>query len=164
MEVVEKIRKIIEPTATEKGFEIVRLLFQGDAANRTLQIMVERIDRGDMQIDDCETLSKTFSALLDVEDPIASRYTLEVTSPGIDRPLVKPADYERFKGYEAKIETLVPIDGRKRFRGTITGVQDETILFLFEEKEMRIPFSHISKAKLVLTDELVAQFLKKHQA
>ena len=162
MEVIEKIRQIIEPSALDKGFEIVRLLFQGDDANRTLQIMVERTDRSDMQIDDCEKLSKTFSALLDVEDPIASRYTLEVTSPGIDRPLVKLADYERFKGYEAKLETLVPIDSRKRFRGKITGVQNENVLFLFEEKEMSIPFSHISKAKLVLTDELVAQFLKKH--
>ena len=164
MDIIAKIRQIIEPTATDKGFEIVRLLFQGDDANRTLQIMVEKIDRTGMQIDDCEKLSKTFSALLDVEDPITSRYTLEVTSPGIDRPLVRLADYERFKGYEAKLETLIPIDGRKRFRGKVVGTQDDNVVFLFEEKEMQIPFSQVSKAKLVLTDELVAQFLKKHQA
>ena len=119
MDIIAKIRQIIEPAATDKGFEIVRLLFQGDDANRTLQIMVEKIDRTGMQIDDCEKLSKTFSALLDVEDPITSRYMLEVTSPGIDRPLVRLDDYERFKGYEAKLETLTPIEGRKRFRGKI---------------------------------------------
>ena len=164
MDIITKIRQIIEPTATDKGFEIVRLLFQGDDANRTLQIMVEKIDRTGMQIDDCEKLSKTFSALLDVEDPITSRYMLEVTSPGIDRPLVRLNDYERFKGYEAKLETLTPIEGRKRFRGKIVGIQENNVVFLFEEKEMQIPFSQVSKAKLVLTDELVAQFLKKHQA
>jgi len=164
MDIITKIRQIIEPTATDKGFEIVRLLFQGDDANRTLQIMVEKIDRTGMQIDDCEKLSKTFSALLDVEDPITSRYMLEVTSPGIDRPLVRLNDYERFKGYEAKLETLTPIEGRKRFRGKIVGIQEDNVVFLFEEKEMQIPFSQVSKAKLVLTDELVAQFLKKHQA
>ncbi|MBO7332903.1 MAG: ribosome maturation factor RimP [Alphaproteobacteria bacterium] len=164
MDIITKIRQIIEPTATDKGFEIVRLLFQGDDANRTLQIMVEKIDRTGMQIDDCEKLSKTFSALLDVEDPITSRYMLEVTSPGIDRPLVRLEDYERFKGYEAKLETLTPIEGRKRFRGKIVGIQEDNVVFLFEEKEMQISFSQVSKAKLVLTDELVAQFLKKHQA
>ena len=89
---------------------------------------------------------------------------LEVTSPGIDRPLVRLNDYERFKGYEAKLETLTPIEGRKRFRGKIVGIQEDNVVFLFEEKEMQIPFSQVSKAKLVLTDELVAQFLKKHQA
>ena len=95
-----------------------------------------------------------------MEDVIANRYLLEVTSPGIDRPLVKLADYERFSGREAKVETLVPVDGRKRFKGKLLGVQDNQIVMDFEGQELKIEFDIISKAKLVLTDELVAQMLK----
>ena len=160
MDIVQKIIKIIEPTLTDRGFELVRILFQGADTNNTLQIMVERADHTDMKADDCETLSRALSAVLDVEDVISSRYVLEVTSPGIDRPLVKLADYERFVGREAKIETMVPVDGRKRFKGKLLGVEGNTVQIDFEGQKQNIDFSIISKAKLVLTDELVAQLLK----
>lgn len=162
MDILTKIEQIITPTVTEMGYELVRVLFQGAETNKTLQIMAERQDRKDMQVEDCEQLSRAVSALLDVEDPIRARYTLEVTSPGIDRPLVKPADYERFKGYEMKLETLVPLEGRRRFKGRLSGYDAAAgqVLMTFEGAEIRIPFAQISKAKLVLTDELMASFLK----
>ncbi|MBP5535098.1 MAG: ribosome maturation factor RimP [Alphaproteobacteria bacterium] len=160
MDIVQKITKIVEPTLTDRGFELVRVLFQGADTNNTLQIMVERADHTDMKADDCESLSRALSAVLDVEDVIQSRYVLEVTSPGIDRPLVKLADYERFVGREAKIETMVPVDGRKRFKGKLLGVDGNNVQIDFEGQKQNIDFSIISKAKLVLTDELVAQLLK----
>ena len=160
MDIAQKITKIIEPTLTDRGFELVRVLFQGADTNNTLQIMVERADHTDMKADDCESLSRALSAVLDVEDVIASRYVLEVTSPGIDRPLVKLSDYERFAGREAKIETMVPVDGRKRFKGKLLGIDGNVVQIDFEGQKQNIDFSIISKAKLVLTDELVAQLLK----
>ena len=160
MDITQKITKIIEPTLSDRGFELVRVLFQGADTNNTLQIMVERADHADMKADDCESLSRALSAVLDVEDVIASRYVLEVTSPGIDRPLVKLADYERFVGREAKIETMVPVDGRKRFKGKLLGVDGDKVQIDFEGQKQNIDFSIINKAKLVLTDELVAQLLK----
>ncbi len=160
MDIVQKVTQIIEPTLADMGFALVRVLFQGADNNNTLQIMVERKDYSDMKAEDCEKISRALSAILDVEDVIASRYTLEVTSPGIDRPLVKLADYERFLGREAKIETMVPVDGRKRFKGKLTGVDGDTVIMDFEGQTLNIDFSIISKAKLVLTDELVAQMLK----
>ena len=160
MDIAQKITKIIEPTLTDRGFELVRVLFQGADTNNTLQIMVERADHTDMKADDCESLSRALSAVLDVEDVIASRYVLEVTSPGIDRPLVKLSDYERFAGREAKIETMVPVDGRKRFKGKLLGVDGNVVQIDFEGQKQNIDFSIISKAKLVLTDELVSQLLK----
>ena len=160
MDIVQKITKIIEPTLVDRGFELVRVLFQGADTNNTLQIMVEHADHSDMKADDCESLSRALSAVLDVEDVIQSRYVLEVTSPGIDRPLVKLADYGRFAGREAKIETMVPVDGRKRFKGKLLGVDGNNVQIDFEGQKQSIDFSIISKAKLVLTDELVAQMLK----
>jgi len=160
MDIVQKITEIIEPTLVDRGFELVRVLFQGADTNNTLQIMVERADHTDMKADDCENLSRALSAVLDVEDVIRSRYVLEVTSPGIDRPLVKLPDYERFVGREAKIETIVPVDGRKRFKGKLLGVDGNLVQIEFEGQKQDIDFSIISKAKLVLTDELVAQMLK----
>ncbi len=160
MNIEEKIKEIIEPSVNAEGFDLVRVLFSGAEKDNTLQIMVERLDGQNMTSDDCEKLSRSVSALLDVEDVIDSRYLLEISSPGIDRPLVKLSDYERFKGREAKIETLLPIDGRKRFKGTLLGTDGEQIVLDFEEKEIKIDFSAITKAKLVLTDELLKQMLK----
>ena len=162
MDIINKVSNIIMPTLEEMGYDLVRILFQGAEGNKTLQIMAERQDRRNMQVEDCEALSRSISALLDVEDPIKERYTLEVTSPGIDRPLVKAEDYERFKGNEMKLESLLAIDGRKRFRGKLLGYDaaTEQVIMMFEGAEIRIPFAQISKAKLVLTDELVASFLK----
>ena len=160
MDLVEKITQLIEPVLKDRGFELVRVSYQGNDNNNTLQVMAEHKDGQNMTADDCESLSRALSAILDVEDIIAGRYLLEVTSPGIDRPLVKLQDYDRFKGREAKIETLLPIDGRKRFKGLLKGVQGNQVLIDFEGNEIAIDFSAISKAKLVLTDELVAQLLK----
>lgn len=160
MDLVEKITQLIEPVLQDRGFELVRVSYQGNDNNNTLQVMAEHKDGQNMTADDCESLSRALSAILDVEDIIAGRYLLEVTSPGIDRPLVKLQDYDRFKGREAKIETLLPIDGRKRFKGLLKGVQNNQVLIDFEGNEIAIDFSAISKAKLVLTDELVAQLLK----
>lgn len=160
MDLVEKITQLIEPVLQDRGFELVRVSYQGNDNNNTLQVMAEHKDGQNMTADDCESLSRALSAILDVEDIIAGRYLLEVTSPGIDRPLVKLQDYNRFKGREAKIETLLPIDGRKRFKGLLKGVQGNQVLIDFEGNEIAIDFSAISKAKLVLTDELVAQLLK----
>ncbi len=163
MDLVEKITQLIEPVLQDRGFELVRVSYQGNDNNNTLQVMAEHKDGQNMTADDCESLSRALSAILDVEDIIAGRYLLEVTSPGIDRPLVKLQDYDRFKGREAKIETLLPIDGRKRFKGLLKGVQGNQVLIDFEGNEIAIDFSAISKAKLVLTDELVAQLLKANK-
>ncbi len=162
MDVISKITRIIEPTVQDMGYELVRILFQGDDLNRTLQIMAERKDRQNMTVEDCEMLSKAISMLLDVEDPIDRRYVLEVTSPGIDRPLVKAEDFVRFAGNEFKVETISVINGRKRFKGKLLGLDttQENICMVFEGQNLQIPLSLVSKAKLVLTDELVASFLK----
>ena len=160
MNTEERIKQIIESSVNAEGFDLVRVLFSGAEKDNTLQIMVERLDGTNMTSDDCEKLSRSLSALLDVEDVIQSRYLLEITSPGIDRPLVKLADYDRFKGREAKSETLLPIDGRKRFKGELLGTDGKKIILNFEGKEIKIDFEAITKAKLVLTDELLKQMLK----
>lgn len=160
MNTEERIKQIIESSVNAEGFDLVRVLFSGAEKDNTLQIMLERLDGTNMTSDDCEKLSRSLSALLDVEDVIQGRYLLEITSPGIDRPLVKLADYDRFKGREAKIETLLPIDGRKRFKGELLGTDGEKIILNFEGKEIKIDFEAITKAKLVLTDELLKQMLK----
>ena len=160
MNTEERIKQIIESSVNAEGFDLVRVLFSGAEKDNTLQIMVARLDGTNMTSDDCEKLSRSLSALLDVEDVIQSRYLLEITSPGIDRPLVKLADYDRFKGREAKIETLLPIDGRKRFKGELLGTDGKKIILNFEGKEIKIDFEAITKAKLVLTDELLKQMLK----
>lgn len=156
MELCEKITAQIEPSLMDMGYEIVRVVLRGGDI-RTLQVMAERVDRKDMTVDDCEAISKTVSALLDVADPIPGRWILEVSSPGIDRPLVKLSDYERFAGFEAKIETVRDINGRRRFKGQILGLGEEpnTVLLNFEEKKVVFDFDNILKAKLILTEELI---------
>jgi ribosome maturation factor RimP len=136
----------------------VRVAFLG-ARRATLQIMAERIDDAAMTVDDCTDISRTVSALLDVADPIAGAYMLEVSSPGIDRPLTRPEDYDRFAGFEAKIELGQPLDGRKRFRGRILGRAPDSpdqVRLRAEAGEISLPLAGISKAKLVITDDLLA--------
>ena len=152
MELIETITKAIEPALTDMGYELVRVAINGSEM-KTVQIMAERTDRKDMTVDDCEKISHTASALLDVEDPFNGRWVLEVSSPGIDRPLVKLADYERFKGEEAKVELVHDIDGRKRFKGIIADVQGSSITMNFEGKEIEFDFEDIAKAKLTFKDE-----------
>jgi len=151
-----RVANIITPSVEDMGYELVRAsLLNG--RTRTLQIMVERADRAEMTVDDCADVSRAVSALLDVEDPIHGAYNLEVSSPGIDRPLVRLEDYDRFSGFEAKIELAQMVEGRKRFRGTLTGTADgEAVTIEAKGEGISIPFSDIKTAKLVLTDELIA--------
>lgn len=138
------------------GYELVRVLLQG-RQNLTLQVMAERRDRQPMTVDDCAEISRSISAILDVEDPIAEAYTLEVSSPGIDRPLTRPQDFERFAGFEAKVETVQPVEGRKRFRGQVMGLDEENqVRLVVETGEIALPLASIKSAKLVLTDALIA--------
>ena len=137
------------------GYDLVRVMSTG-GQRPTLQIMAERRDRAGMTVDDCAEISRAVSALLDVEDPIQGAYQLEVSSPGIDRPLIKPEDFDRFAGFEARLETDRQIEGQRRFRGRLLGVVDEAVGLVLPEGERRIPLSAIRKAKLVLTDDLIA--------
>ena len=149
------IARLIEPTLQAMGFELVRVQFGGGQHRPTLQIMAERVDRQPMAVEDCAEISRNISALLDVEDPLPGSYLLEVSSPGIDRPLIRPADYERFAGFEARLETTAPIEGRKRFRGKLMGLAGDRVRLAEEGGELTLPLEQINKAKLLLTDALI---------
>lgn len=151
----ERIEELVSPTLSAMGFDIVRVQVQGRQRLR-LQVMVERRDGRPVIVDDCAEASRALSAILDVEDPIKGPYTLEVSSPGIDRPLVRAADFERFAGFEAKVETVLAVDGRRRFRGRLLGVTGADVRMDVEGKEVRLPITDIQRAKLVLTDDLIA--------
>lgn len=148
------IEALLAPVVEGMGYRLVRLSFSGGSRG-TLQVMAERPD-GSMSVDDCASLSRELSAVLDIEDPIAGEYTLEVSSPGIDRPLTRLEDFETYRGFEAKLVTAAPIDGRKRFRGVLEGLEDGNIILGTEEGPVAIPFAGVAKAKLVLTDALLA--------
>jgi ribosome maturation factor RimP len=152
---IRQISELIEPTVRDLGFDVVRVLLTG-GQRPTLQVMVEPLQHGPMTVDQCAQISHAVSALLDVEDPIGGSYRLEVTSPGIDRPLVRQRDFERFAGFEARVETAEPIAGRRRFRGRLMGVEGDDVCLRLPEGEQRIPYAAVKKAKLVLTDELIA--------
>jgi ribosome maturation factor RimP len=154
---IQKIEKAIIPTIESMGFEVVRVLLIG-SGHPTLQIMAERPD-GTMGIEDCGKLSQAISAVMDVENIIESAYALEVSSPGLDRPLTRLKDFEQFAGHEARIEIDPPVDGRKRFKGLLKGIQDEdNVIVEVETGALRstiaIPFSYIHKAKLILVEEV----------
>jgi ribosome maturation factor RimP len=155
------VERLIAPSLTAAGYEIVRVAFVG-GPNGALQIMIERSDRRPLTVDDCAEVSRTASALLDVEDAIAGPYTLEVSSPGIDRPLTRPEDFTRFAGFEAKLETRAPIDGRKRFRGRLLGLEGDRVRIATLEGESLLPLQELQRAKLVLTDELIAATANPH--
>jgi ribosome maturation factor RimP len=146
---------LIEPTVDAMGYELVRVIVAG-RERPTLQIMAERKDRKAMTLGDCENLSRAVSAKLDVEDPIKAQYVLEVSSPGIDRPLTRGADFDRFKGHEARIETKFPVEGRKRFSGRLSGRQGDAVRIETQEGPATLPLAEIARAKLLLTDELIA--------
>ena len=153
---VATIEATIAPAMAAAGYRVVRIVFTGLGRRATLQIMAEREDERPMTVDDCATLSHTISALLDVADPIVASYVLEVSSPGLDRPLVKRQDFERYAGHEAKVETREPIDGRKRFRGRLRGVEGDAVALEADGTVLRLPLGSVTRAKLVLTDELIA--------
>ena len=157
----ETLNELIEPICDQMGYDLVRLQLQG-GTRKVLQIMAERKDRKAMTVDDCADLSRAISPVLDEKDPIEDNYTLEVSSPGIDRPLVKLDDFDRFKGFEAKVEASSLINGRKRFSGRLQGKDGNDVILLFEGDEVRIPFDQVAKAKLVLTDELLAAFASQN--
>lgn len=154
--IAERIDRLIRPSLEAMGYELWRVQMGGGKARRTLQVMVERADRRPITVGECAEVSRALSALLDVDDPISGAYTLEVSSPGIDRPLIRPGHFARYVGHVAKVETVRPFDGRRRFRGRIAGVVDDGVRIAFDEGETLVPFEAIQRAKLVMTDELLA--------
>jgi ribosome maturation factor RimP len=161
----KRLALLVEPVAADMGLELVRLRLMG-GQHPTLQIMAQKPD-GTMEVEDCARLSTAVSAVLDVEDPITDAYTLEVSSPGIDRPLTRLKDFEDWAGHEAKIETTEAVDGRRRFKGMLQGTEgDEVLLEIEQGKEtvtIGLRFEWLSDAKLVLTDELIRETLRARQ-
>ncbi|MGQ0483783.1 MAG: ribosome maturation factor RimP [Hyphomicrobiales bacterium] len=160
-----RVAALVEPVLQDMGFRLVRVKMSGP----TLQIMAERPD-GSFSIDDCEKVSRAISPMLDVADPIATRYQLEVSSPGIDRPLVRPGDFEAWTGQEVKIEMAVPVAGRKRFRGQLEGFHEGEVRLYIENPVagqepllVGVPFADIGEARLVLTDQLIAAARRRPQ-
>ena len=154
----QRLADLLGPVITDMGFELVRLrLMTGNTP--LLQIMAERPEGG-IEVDDCARISTAISATMDVEDPVTDAYTLEVSSPGIDRPLTRLKDFETYEGYEAKLETEELIDGRKRFKGTLAGVEGDEVLINIPEGTVGLKFDWLAEAKLVLTDDLIKEMLK----
>lgn len=131
---------------------------------KRLQIMAERISDGQMGIDDCGRLSRALSPVFDLEDPVQGEYDLEISSPGIDRPLMRIEDFERFIGFDAKLETAAPINNQRRWKGVIKAVDGDDITLATEHGEARLKFSALSDARLVLTDKLIEEDLKRAKA
>ena len=152
------LEPILEPVIEQAGFQLVRLRVMGGAA-RTLQIMAERPD-GTMDVEGCTTLSHALLDFLEVNDPLEGDYEIEVSSPGIDRPLTRLSDFTRWKGHEAKIELSAPLDGRKRFRGRLEGLDGNDVIITAQNQRIQFPFRTILEAKLVLTDKLIQEDLK----
>ena len=149
--------ELLDPVAEAAGYEIVRLRLMGGEHARRLQIMAERPVDGDMNVEDCARLSRAISEIMDAADPIAGEYTLEVSSPGVDRPLTRLKDFATFEGHEARLELDRMAEGRKRFKGLLAGVEDDAVAIDLEgeEETAMIPFAWIVEAKLVLTDQLM---------
>ena len=162
-----QIADLIEPALADLDFRLVRVRIMG-REEQTLQIMAERSD-GSVTIEDCVEISRQLSPLLDAHDPIAGKYNLEVSSPGIDRPLVRPSDFEDWSGYEVKVELSEMLDGRKRFRGTIEGYEDGELRLEVDLDQIGchvigLPLGLIGEAHLVLTDDLVRESLRRNKA
>jgi ribosome maturation factor RimP len=166
--VAARVAAIVEPVLIASGYHLVRVKVSG-LDGCTVQIMAERPD-GTMKVEDCEIVSRALSPVLDVSDPIDRAYRLEVSSPGMDRPLVRRSDFERFAGHELKVEMAVAINGRRRFRGLLLGVEGETARIRHsdaapgEDSEVVLPIEDMSEAKLVLTDALIAESLRRGKA
>jgi|TARA_B110000967_G_C18895825_1_gene570562 ribosome maturation factor RimP len=157
-----RMAEIITPVIEDLGYELVRVRLMS-GKNTILQIMADKPEGG-IEVDDCAKISTAVGATLDVEDPIVDEYALEVSSPGIDRPLTRLKDFENFEGYEAKIETTELIDGRRRFKGQLAGIDGSDVLINVEEGTIGLQFDWLSDAKLVLTDELIAEMLRQRKA
>jgi len=157
-----RLAEIITPVIEDMGFELVRVRLMG-GKTQLLQIMADRPEGG-IEVDDCGAISTAVSAVLDVEDPITDAYTLEVSSPGIDRPLTRLKDFEEFEGYEAKLETAEMIDGRRRFKGVLAGVEGDEVMLNVDEGTIGLQFDWLSDAKLVLTEDLIREMLRARKA
>jgi ribosome maturation factor RimP len=161
-----RLADIVGPVIEGLGFELVRIRLMG-GRTRTLQIMADRPDGG-IEVDDCATISTAVSAVLDVEDPVEENYILEVSSPGIDRPLTRLKDFAAWADYEARIETTELIDGRRRFKGELRGTEGDEVLIEIEEPTGKVTiglqFDWLSDAKLILTDDLIAEMLRQKKA
>jgi len=162
-ELERRLLALAEPEAKALGFEVVRIRVTG-SRSPVLQIMAERGD-GSMDVEDCARLSRRLSPVLDAQDPIAGEYTLEVSSPGIDRPLTRPGDFGRWIGHQARIELAAPADGRRRFIGVILGETDGAVeIELKEGGRVRLPLDDMAKASLVLTDALIEEAQRRGAA
>ncbi|HEY8698001.1 MAG TPA: ribosome maturation factor RimP [Rhizomicrobium sp.] len=156
---MSQLEPIIEPAVEAAGYRLVRLRILG-GKTKTLQIMAERPD-GSMNVEDCARLSRALSDFLEREDPFEGEYLLEVSSPGIDRPLTRLTDFSRWAGHEAKLELTAPdASGRRRFKGLLIGLDGNDVAIDVEGERLRFPFRSIADAKLVLTDKLIAEDLK----
>jgi ribosome maturation factor RimP len=166
--VAARVAAVAEPVIRDLGFRLVRVKVSG-LNGCTVQIMAERED-GTMTVEDCEAVSRALSPVFDLEDPVERAYNLEVSSPGIDRPLVRVQDFGRWAGHEAKVEMAAPVAGRKRFRGVIRGVEGDMVSLELadvkegEERLVRLRLSDLADARLVLTDELVRESLRRGAA
>lgn len=157
---VEQLEALIAPRVVAMGYDFVQLKLMEGSKTKTLQIMAERPD-GSMTVDDCADISRQISAVLDVEDVIPGEYRLEVSSPGIDRPLVREKDYTGHLGHTAKVETVLPVNGRKRYTGTLKTLEGGVLTLTVDTKDVQIALNDIQSAKLVLTDALIKQHLQK---
>ena len=162
-----RIAAIVEPVLANLGFRLVRVRVSG-LSGCTLQVMAERPD-GSLTIDDCEDISRALSPVLDVADPLDAAYRLEISSPGIDRPLVRRSDFERFAGHQIKVEMEVPTEGRRRFRGLLVGAEADAARVRRDDaaadaSEVLLPIRDMAEAKLVLTDALIAESLRRGKA
>lgn len=160
-----KLLELLDPVAEAVGYEIVRLRLMAGKESRRLQIMAETPD-GDMTVEGCALLSRAVSEVMDAADPIAGEYMLEVSSPGIDRPLTRLEDFETFSGLEARLETDRLVEGRKRFKGRLAGIEDQDVLVDLDDEDETalIPFAWLADAKLVLNDELLKLGASKRPA
>ncbi|WP_264211829.1 ribosome maturation factor RimP [Leisingera thetidis] len=160
-----RLAEIVTPVIEDLGYELVRIRLMSGKST-TLQIMADKPDGG-IEVDDCAEISNAVSAALDVEDPIIDAYALEVSSPGIDRPLTRMKDFEMFEGYEAKLETAEMVGGRRRFKGELAGTEDDEVLINIEDQggivTIGLKFDWLSDAKLVLTDELIKEMLRQRK-
>lgn len=161
VDIVEHVTDLVSPLVKDLGFELVRVTY-GGGRRTTLQIMAERPD-GTMNVDDCARLSRELSAFLDVEDPIQGEFVLEVSSPGVDRPLTREKDFIRWLGFDAKVELKDIVGDRRRFRGRLVAFEDGKITMTVDNEDVNISFEDVNKAKLVLTDDLLRYMSDKRQ-
>lgn len=152
----EKLTQLMQPVVTDLGFDVVLVSVIGEGGTKTVQVLAQDPQTRNLGVEDAAKISRAISALLDVEDPIEGKYRLEVSSPGIDRPLVQAADFEHYAGYEAKLEIATPLEnGQRRFRGVLKGLQDKNVVVETDRGQVELPLSELTKAKLVLTDKLI---------